>query len=380
MSPGRCARLPGMFSTHGTKRRHRDRRLQLRKRPHRADHGRAARHVVLHLLHAVGRLDGDAAGVEGDALADQAQVAPWPLRRSPGGSAARSGTGGSALPCATPSSAPMPSCSHAVAVQHFALQARLRRPSRARARPAACGVRRLAGSLTSSRAKFCASADDAAALQRRFEPGAVAHRHREHAPPLFCSVLVGLVAVRLEVAQRGRLRPPRRRTRRWPVPGPARCVRDRFALQDAAPPRRPACASRRRRTLALAGPGHQQALGAAGPAGRCSRVDLRRTCRRTPRRRRALPAASAKRARASRPSKHRHHQRIGLDVRRPAGVPGSLPSRPADGIRSGSAICLRMAARASASAVRVALRPRACRAASCRAPRASSHLIRPSFR
>ena len=48
-------------------------RLQLRDGAHRANHGRAAGHVVLHLLHVVGRLDGDAAGVEGDALAHQAE-------------------------------------------------------------------------------------------------------------------------------------------------------------------------------------------------------------------------------------------------------------------------------------------------------------------
>ena len=40
---------------------------------HGAEHGRAAGHVVLHLLHVVGGLDGDAAGVEGDAFADQAE-------------------------------------------------------------------------------------------------------------------------------------------------------------------------------------------------------------------------------------------------------------------------------------------------------------------
>ena len=40
---------------------------------HGADHGCAAGHVVLHLLHVVGGLDGDAAGVEGDALADEAE-------------------------------------------------------------------------------------------------------------------------------------------------------------------------------------------------------------------------------------------------------------------------------------------------------------------
>ena len=48
--------------------------LSKRDGAHGADHGRAAGHVVLHLLHAVGGLDGDAASVEGNALADQAQV------------------------------------------------------------------------------------------------------------------------------------------------------------------------------------------------------------------------------------------------------------------------------------------------------------------
>ena len=48
-----------------------DRRLEQGDRAHRADDGGAAGHVVLHPLHAVGRLDRDAAGVEGDALADE---------------------------------------------------------------------------------------------------------------------------------------------------------------------------------------------------------------------------------------------------------------------------------------------------------------------
>ena len=43
--------------------------------------GGAAGHVVLHPLHAVGRLDRDAAGVEGDALADQAEHRARPARR-----------------------------------------------------------------------------------------------------------------------------------------------------------------------------------------------------------------------------------------------------------------------------------------------------------
>ena len=110
MSPGRCARLPGMFSTQGMKAVTGIDGFNCAMRPHGADHGRAARHVVLHLLHAVGRLDGDAAGVERDALAHQAQVRAA-LRLLAGGSGSRSAPGGSALPCATPSSAPMPSFS-----------------------------------------------------------------------------------------------------------------------------------------------------------------------------------------------------------------------------------------------------------------------------
>ncbi len=42
---------------------------------HRAEDGGAARHVPLHLQHPLVGLDGVAAGVEGDALADQANLA-----------------------------------------------------------------------------------------------------------------------------------------------------------------------------------------------------------------------------------------------------------------------------------------------------------------
>ena len=48
-------------------------RLQQRDGAHGADHGGAAGHVVLHFFHAVGGLDGNAAGIEGDAFADQSQ-------------------------------------------------------------------------------------------------------------------------------------------------------------------------------------------------------------------------------------------------------------------------------------------------------------------
>ena len=99
-----------MFSTAGTSAVTGIARLQLRDGAHRAEHCRAARHVVLHLLHALGRLDGDAAGVEGDAFADQPQMIGRLRRRLPGVYRTMISAGGSALPCATPSSDPMPSC------------------------------------------------------------------------------------------------------------------------------------------------------------------------------------------------------------------------------------------------------------------------------
>ena len=45
--------------------------LPLRQRGDGAGDGSGAAHVALHVLHAAGRLDGDAAGVEDDALADE---------------------------------------------------------------------------------------------------------------------------------------------------------------------------------------------------------------------------------------------------------------------------------------------------------------------
>ena len=69
----------------------------------------APRHVELHLVHLARRLERDAAGVEGDALADQHDrlLALRPRRCS----AARSAWAAGASRCATASSAPMPSFS-----------------------------------------------------------------------------------------------------------------------------------------------------------------------------------------------------------------------------------------------------------------------------
>ena len=82
-----------------------DLRLEQRNGAHGADHRCTAGHVVLHLLHVVGGLDGDAAGVEGDALADEAE------NRSIGhafGFVLRTiSAGGSADPCETLQNAPI---------------------------------------------------------------------------------------------------------------------------------------------------------------------------------------------------------------------------------------------------------------------------------
>src|SRR6202022_3105407 len=46
-------------------------RLARRKRMHQSDNAGGAAHVALHVLHAARRLDGNAAGIEADALADK---------------------------------------------------------------------------------------------------------------------------------------------------------------------------------------------------------------------------------------------------------------------------------------------------------------------
>ena len=75
MSPGLIAPCrPACSPSSGRRRCTRTGALSCAMRRHRADHRRAARHVVLHLVHVVGRLDRDAAGVERNALADEARA------------------------------------------------------------------------------------------------------------------------------------------------------------------------------------------------------------------------------------------------------------------------------------------------------------------
>ena len=62
-----------MFSTVGTKAVTRTLGFKLRNRPHRAQNGSRAAHIVFHLLHAVGRFDGDTTGIERDAFLTSAR-------------------------------------------------------------------------------------------------------------------------------------------------------------------------------------------------------------------------------------------------------------------------------------------------------------------
>ena len=67
------ARRSGRFSVAPTTPITRTGSAEPRDRADRLDHGRAARHVVLHLLHVLARLERDAAAVEGHRLADEAE-------------------------------------------------------------------------------------------------------------------------------------------------------------------------------------------------------------------------------------------------------------------------------------------------------------------
>ena len=69
-----------------------------------------------------GRLDRDAAGVEGHALADEGDRRVALARRR--SSCSTSSCGSRTEPCATPSSAPMPSLAIVGAVEHLELEAR----------------------------------------------------------------------------------------------------------------------------------------------------------------------------------------------------------------------------------------------------------------
>ena len=73
-SPGRVALPDGMFSARQAYAVTRTGQPELGDREGRSRHRRGPGHVALHRHHRVGRLDRQAAGVEGDALADERDV------------------------------------------------------------------------------------------------------------------------------------------------------------------------------------------------------------------------------------------------------------------------------------------------------------------
>ena len=155
-----------MFSVIGTTPMHRIGALQPRDGQHRADHRGAAGHVVLHLVHVLGRLDRDAAGVERDALADEAERRRRPARLA-GSCRSTSRRGGSWLPRATPSSMPHVQRRDARLVEHVDRRARPPAPAPAPRSAKTRGVRRLPGSFASVRAMFDALAHRHAARHVR---------------------------------------------------------------------------------------------------------------------------------------------------------------------------------------------------------------------
>src|SRR4029453_1569007 len=75
-SPGRRAAAPGLFSTRGTM-------AWAGGGPDPTRDGRRPGHVVLHAVHAGAALEVEAAGVEGDPLADQGHVPAGPRASGP---------------------------------------------------------------------------------------------------------------------------------------------------------------------------------------------------------------------------------------------------------------------------------------------------------
>jgi hypothetical protein len=71
MSPGLLAVAVGQVLGGGDHADQVERQAQFAQAAQRAEHAGGAAHVELHLVHRVGGLERDAAGVEGDALADQ---------------------------------------------------------------------------------------------------------------------------------------------------------------------------------------------------------------------------------------------------------------------------------------------------------------------
>ena len=163
-SPGLTARAARHVLGHRDDADAADRRLEPGDRRHRADDRGAARHVVLHLVHVLGRLDRDAAGVERDALADQAEDDAGHRVRPARGAARR---GAAAPGCRARRRAAGPSSARRSAVSSSTSTCRPAALPIASARSAntrgVSVVARLVGELAR---QVAALAEDAAALER----------------------------------------------------------------------------------------------------------------------------------------------------------------------------------------------------------------------
>ena len=167
MSPGFTARPLGMFSVAPINPDHAHGGLELGQRADRLDHRGAAAHVELHLVHRRGRLERDAARVEGHRLADQ---------REQGRNAAVAVADAVVVeadqpgrprrePCATAANAPMPASRIAASPSTRCLEAEPAGELLG-SRASADGGRSLAGVLPRSRARFWAPARIVAARDR----------------------------------------------------------------------------------------------------------------------------------------------------------------------------------------------------------------------
>src|ERR1019366_330652 len=75
---GALGAAPDHIFNRRDKGRNRYRRFQLRDSAHGSKYGRAASHVVFHLFHTIGWLNGDPAGIESYTFADQSKmIAGW---------------------------------------------------------------------------------------------------------------------------------------------------------------------------------------------------------------------------------------------------------------------------------------------------------------
>ena len=242
MSPGLTAWPLGMFSVDGHDGGQGRRQPELGDARHRLDHGGAARHVELHLVHLPGGLDRDPAGVEGHRLAHVAEVrsarvaGPVAEHDQPRLDVRALGDGGEARPCREPRSP------RGRAARPRAPRSR-RRSRRALGQEAGGG--HVGGQVLQVARGVGGLGRHAGALQRRVVERGIPAQLQRLEPAAAVVVALRLEAVEgIEAEQRC---PPRgRRPRRRP-PGSPRTGTPRRAPSPFPPPRRRHARRARRR-------------------------------------------------------------------------------------------------------------------------------------